>query len=711
VKKFVEMTPLQSRWSRIFAAAEVHEDIDAWRNYVLSVILLATAILGSVAAVPSIAISIYSGLWSIAIADSLALAWVIVIWRARSLSYRLRAWSFCIIIYLLGTLLMAKVGHAAQIYLMAFPVMAALLLGPKPAIIALIVNAVTLLTAGYLLDADIYLTGFDLSPMAKWGVITVNFLAINLLITFATVVLLSGLEKSLNLKRESELRYRMLTEWSLAPMGVQRDGKIVYANQASVRMLGANSAQDLIGKSLIDFVHPDSRPIVMERMKNAMERGMPAPMMEEKIVKLDGTILDAEVQSAPIVYDGSSAVQVAIHDITERKRAQAERDSLERKLQQAQKMEAVGNLTGGIAHDFNNLLAVIIGRLDMVRSELEDRPEVRGWVDACMKAAGRGAALTRSMLAFSRRQSLQTARVDVAVTLREIVGLLKRTLGAGIEIKEVYQPEMWECVADPAQLQTALLNLAFNARDGMPEGGKLTIEARNIHLDDEAARQAEVTKGDFIAVSVTDTGVGMPSEVIEHAFEPFFTTKEVGKGTGLGLSMVYGYVKQSGGHVKIYSEVGTGTTVRLYLPRFMPAQAAREEIGDRAKGTLEGGTEQILVVEDSAEMCALTVEQLERLGYRVFSASQGPDALPLLEEHPGISLVLTDMSLPGGMSGTRLAERAREIRPDLKILYMSGYSKEAMVHQGRLDSSIRLLQKPFAKDDLAVEVRAALAGV
>jgi PAS domain S-box-containing protein len=686
------------------------DDIDAWRARVLSTISLILVILGFLAVVPSVFISIRAELWSVAIVDSLAYVWVIAIWRMPSMSYEARAWNFCALFYLLGTFLLFKVGHASQIYLMAFPVLAALLLGLQPALIALAANAITLLVGGYLLDADIHIAGLEQSPFLNWAVITVNFVIVNSLMTFTTVMLLNGLEKLLKRNRESERRYRMLTEWSPEPMGVHRNGKIVYANQATVRMLGAKSAQELMGKSILEFVHPDYRQIVLERMKAAAEHGASAPMIEERIVRLDGSIIDAEVLGIPIVYDDEPAVQLAMRDITERKRTQSERDELERKLLQAQKMEAIGNLTGGIAHDFNNLLAVILGRLEMTREELQDRPRLQEWIDACIRAADRGATLTRSMLAFSRLQPLQMVRIDVAAALRETVGLLQRTLGDSIEIKEVYPDDLWACEADPAQLQTALLNLALNARDSMPEGGKLTIEAHNIRFDaDYAAHNAEVLPGDYVAVSVSDTGAGMPADVIERAFEPFFTTKDVGKGSGLGLSMVYGYLKQSGGHVKIYSEVGQGTTVNLYFPRLAPAGAANDATQDGAAGRTQGGREQILVVEDTDDMRELTVAQLQRLGYTVFSADQGADAVELLERHRDVTLLLTDVSLPGGINGRQLAERAQRMRPNLKVLYMSGYTEEALIHQGRLDPGIRLLQKPFHNDDLATQVRAALA--
>jgi PAS domain S-box-containing protein len=596
---------------------------------------------------------------------------------------------------------------------MAFPAMTGLLLGPRPALVALVLNGITLLAGGYLIDADIDLAGFEQQSALKWVVITINFLIVDSLITFSTVMLLNGLEISLNRNRVSERRYRTLTEWSPTPMSVHSGGAIIYANRATVRLLGAVSMQDLIGKPILDFIHAESRQVVTQLMKDAAEHGTSSSMIEEKIVRVDGSVVDAEIQATPIVYDDEPAIQIAMSDISRRKRAQLERDDLERKFLQAQKMEAIGNLTGGIAHDFNNILAIILMRLEMMKPEMPDRPRVLGWIDACIKATNRGATLTQSMLAFSRRQPLKVVRVDVAEALRETIRLLHRTLGEAIEIKEVRSPDLWMCETDPAQLQAALLNLAVNARDAMPEGGKITIDARNVHVDAEYAAVdfEEGSPGDYVAVSVSDTGTGMTPDVVAHAFEPFFTTKDVGKGSGLGLSMVYGYVKQSGGHVKIHSEIGVGTTVALYFPRLAASAATDDdtEVGTGAQPS--GGDEEILVVEDADEMRELTVEVLELLGYTVFSASQASQAFPLLERHGGISLLLTDIALPGGMNGLKLAERVRQTRPDITVMYMSGHSEEAMIHQNRLDPGIRLLQKPFSKDELAAQVRAALANV
>ena len=459
---------------------------------------------------------------------------------------------------------------------------------------------------------------------------------------------------------------------------------------------------------LRSFVHPDDHR-EFDRVGARVMAGHDIEPSEIRVVRGDGQVRWV-LRSIRLFRDEAGVVTKSIAtllDITDRKVAQLERQELERQLTQAQKMEAVGNLTGGVAHDFNNLLSVILGRLEMVHEELADRPEVREWVQTCINAAERGAVLTRSMLAFSRQQPLTPVEVDPTEALRDVIALLPRTLGETIEIVVKGVPDLWRCVADPSQLQNALLNLALNSRDAMPEGGKLTITAENAQLDEHYADQnADVIPGDYVALSVSDTGTGMSAHVKVRAFEPFFTTKEVGRGSGLGLSMVYGFVRQSGGHVKIYSEVGQGTTVTLYLPRSLGAAE-----GERAAAALPpplAGSGTVVVVEDDDDMRALATTQLERLGYTVHSASTGPDALETIERNPEAMLLLTDLTLPGGLSGRELAQRAQGRLPHLRILYMSGYSEDAARHHGRIDADVRLLQKPFGIRELREALHAVL---
>jgi CheY-like chemotaxis protein len=326
-------------------------------------------------------------------------------------------------------------------------------------------------------------------------------------------------------------------------------------------------------------------------------------------------------------------------------------------------------------------------------------------------AAQRGAELTRRLLAFSRRQALQPVEVDLNKLVLDVEKLLRRTLGEHIEIETVLHAGLWRTNADAGQLEAALLNLAINARDAMPEGGKLTIDTANARLDDHyAAAHSEVTPGQYVVLTVTDTGTGMPDEIRERAFEPFFTTKEVGQGSGLGLSMVYGFVKQSGGHVKIYSELGQGTAVKIYLPRTVPAPS-RAPSTRPVQEHIPAGSESILVVEDDPLVRAYMTDQLRNLGYAVHEAENGAQGLEVLAQLERVDLLLTDIVMPGGMNGRQLAERAQALRPGLRVLYTSGYSENAIIHHGRLDRGVHLLNKPFRKIELARKVRAVLDAV
>jgi len=422
---------------------------------------------------------------------------------------------------------------------------------------------------------------------------------------------------------------------------------------------------------------------------------------EVMAVDKDGSIFPMELAVSVMDIDGSRRFIGVLRDITQRK-------EIEEQLRQAQKMEAVGHLTGGIAHDFNNLLTTIIGNLDLVKDHIEENPEAQSFMDAAFKASLRGADLTQRLLAFSRKQALCPEPTDVNRLVPGMTELMRRTLGEDIQIETVLAGGLWHAMVDPGQLENALLNLAINARDAMPEGGKLTIETANTRLDqDYAGAHQEVTPGQYVMVAVTDTGTGMPPKVIERAFEPFFTTKEVGKGSGLGLSMIYGFVKQSGGHVAIYSELARGTTVRLYLPKATDA-GLRAHIAQASRRNQPRGHETILVVEDDPDVRAFVVAALRVFGYQVNEAEDGPTALVLLDELSHIDLLLTDVVLPRGMNGRQVAEEVQKRLPQVKVLYTSGYTENVVVHHGRLDEDAKLLAKPYTRETLAIKVRSVL---
>jgi nitrogen-specific signal transduction histidine kinase len=388
--------------------------------------------------------------------------------------------------------------------------------------------------------------------------------------------------------------------------------------------------------------------------------------------------------------------------------AEAERrDMAEQALRQSQKMEAVGQLTGGVAHDFNNLLTIIIGNLGIAKRGVVEARAERALNNALV-GAERAAQLTQRLLAFSRRQPLNPRLIDVNKLVVSISDLLTRTLGENIALETVSGAGLWKVEADASELESTLLNLALNARDAMPEGGKLTIEISNAYLDDEYCRHHEgIQPGQYVLIAVTDSGAGMSRETIDHAFEPFFTTKEAGKGTGLGLSQVYGFMKQSGGHVKIYSEPGEGTTIKLYLPRREGDEA--DISSDSSEGSDRGQGETILIVEDDDGVRQYAAEILRDLNYQIIEAKDSATALRLLDAEKQFDLLLTDVVLPG-KNGRELADEVERKRPEVKIIFMTGYSRNAIVHHGRLDAGTELIPKPLIERSLARKIRQVLDG-
>jgi len=500
--------------------------------------------------------------------------------------------------------------------------------------------------------------------------------------------------------RRSEERFRsMLQDVPALAVITGRDGTVWFVNDALLSATGYDR-DEVLGQVATDlFTAPEDRDAENTALERAFTSNAITPVWENEILTRDGEHRLVRWTSA-FLYDQGEVVGLASigQDTTDQW-------LLEEQLRQSQRLETVGQFTGGVAHDFNNLLTVIMGNSELLVDALEDQPAARKLASMTLQAAELGAELTRTLLAFARRQALAPRSVDVDRLVAELDSLLRRTLGEHVELGLVRASGLWPAHIDPSQFEVAVLNLAINARDAMPGGGRLTIETANSELDAEyAALNPEVVPGEYVLVAVSDTGTGIGPENLARVFEPFFTTKEHGTGTGLGLSMVYGFLKQSGGHVKIYSEQGHGTTVRMYLPRSTVPTDDSEQVRD----VHVNGNETVLLVEDDEQVRKFAEHLLTALGYRIVTAVNGPTALAILRAREDIDLLFTDVVMPGGMSGRQLADAALQERPGLRVLYTSGYTENAMIHHGRLDPGVRLLSKPYKRADLARALREAL---
>jgi PAS domain S-box-containing protein len=498
------------------------------------------------------------------------------------------------------------------------------------------------------------------------------------------------------LSQEIEERRRIFETSQDLILVTDTNGNFVQVSPSSMTILGYAPAE-MIGHSAVEFIHPDDLDSTRQEMR-AARRGQHMRNFETRYLHKDGHVVT-------LTWMGVWSEPVRRHffvgrDLTEKQAAEAQ-------IRQAQKMEAVGQLTGGIAHDFNNILTVITGTIGILAEAVTENPQLTAIAKMIDDAAERGASLTKHLLAFARRQPLQPREVDVNTLVLETAKLLRPTLGEQIEINPLLAKDAWTALVDPSQLTTAVLNLSLNARDAMPSGGKLVIETSNVYLDEGYAdMHHEVTVGHYVMIAVSDTGSGIPVENLERVFDPFFTTKEVGKGTGLGLSMVFGFVKQSNGHIKIYSEDGHGTTVKVYLPR---AAGLSDTVAEQlASVTIEGGDEVILVVEDDRLVRRYVVTQIESLGYATLEAGNAAEALAVIDNVGTIDLLFTDVIMPGSLNGRQLVDEALKRRPSLKTLFTSGYTENAIVHHGRLDTGVLLLAKPYRKADLARMIRTAL---
>jgi two-component system, cell cycle sensor histidine kinase and response regulator CckA len=508
---------------------------------------------------------------------------------------------------------------------------------------------------------------------------------------------------------ESESKFRALTETSSATILVYC-GKILYINQAGESLSGY-SKNELMSFDLLDIVHPHYREKIQEHLSAVFQKENEHDRYEYKIVRKSGEERWIDFSSTSFQYDGQPAVLGVLIDITDRKNGEKEREKLEDQLRQSQKMESIGLLAGGIAHDFNNLLTPIMGYSGLLLMDMSKDDPNYDSIQSISEAAERARQLTQQLLAYSRKQMLELQEIDVGSVITQFKNMLSRTIRENIKIEVLISPDLGVVCADMGQIEQVLMNLAINAQDAMPEGGLLMIEAANVFLDETYARQhPEVKPGPYVMLAVSDSGAGMEKEMQEHIFEPFFTTKEKGKGTGLGLSTVYGIVKQHGGNISLYSELEKGSTFKVYLPRIFEFTESGERTFQDSFSEKDGfhGTETILVVEDNEMVRKLVYDILRSLGYKVMIAESVESCFALADDYQGtIHLLLSDVIMPK-MNGKEIYTRLSERLKDLKVLYMTGYTSNVIVHHGVLDEGVNIIQKPLSVFALSRKVRQVL---
>ncbi len=513
---------------------------------------------------------------------------------------------------------------------------------------------------------------------------------------------------------ESERRFRLLVQsvTDYAIYMLDPDGYVANWNPGAAQIKGYTAAE-IVGEHFSRFYTPEDRDqrLPWKALEQARQEGRYEA--EGWRLRKDGTRFWANVAIDAIRDDDGELIGFAkiTRDLTERRETQLQLEESREQLFQAQKMEAVGQLTGGLAHDFNNLLTGISGSLELLRMRLAQgrMADLDRYIASAQGATSRAASLTHRLLAFARRQTLDPKPTNANKLIAGMEDLIQRTVGPGIRLETVFGIGTWPILCDPNQLESAILNLCINARDAMPDGGRLTIETANSLVDTANARARDMQAGQYVAICVTDTGAGMSPQVLARAFDPFFTTKPTGQGTGLGLSMVYGFAKQSGGQVRLYSEVGHGTTVRLYLPRHTgdmneEVDPQRRELVPHAEAD-----ETVLLVDDEATIRMVVTDVLTELGYSVIEASDSAAGLRVLQSDVRIDLLITDVGLPGGLNGRQMADAAREKRPGLKVLFITGYAENAVIGSGRLHPGMHVLAKPFAMEQLASRIKSIIA--
>jgi len=509
--------------------------------------------------------------------------------------------------------------------------------------------------------------------------------------------------------RDSEDRYRALVEHAPVAIMVNRGDRFVLANEACLRLFGASDPEQLLGKSPYELFHADCHDRVRERLRYLREANEPVPIVEERIVRLDGTAVDVEVSAAPFSDRDGHAIHVVLRDLTERKRAEQEQEALRGQLVQAQKMESIGRLAGGVAHDFNNKLMAILGYAQLCQLELDTEHPVREYVDEIVVSAKLSADLTRQLLAFARKQAIVPEVLDLNDTVSGMLKMLQRLIGEDIRLVWRPSPALWPVLMDPSQVDQLLANLAVNGRDAIGGVGTVSVETRNAVLDDAyCAGHLDAVPGEYVVLSVSDNGSGIDPAILPHIFEPFFTTKKAGQGTGLGLATVYGIARQNNGFITLYSERDQGTTFRIHLSRATEEQGTVRD--DEDEQPLHRGTETVLLVEDEQALLRSSALLLRELGYTVLPAPSPAEALALASiDTQVIDVVLTDVVMPE-MNGSELWEQIEKLRPATRCVFMSGYTADIIAQRGVLDRGIHFLQKPFSLHQLALKMREALDG-
>jgi len=684
---------------------------ETWRIDLLRIVLRISAALGVIVYVPSVYFANESGMTSVVVLDTAAIAAILGLSYAVSLPARLRAICTCLVFYLLGAGLLIAIGAISQIYLFGFSVLATLLLSMRWGLATAALNAATMLAIGYLGRAAPEMVvprwTFD---YAGWTVITANFAMVNVSLVVAMGAVIAALETAL--ARANDARDLLRIAGLTARLGgwridVARQHLVWSDEVCEIHGLPADR-QPTVDEALA-YYSPEWREIISGAVARCSREGTPFDL-EAVIVTAKGTPLWVRAIGNPHCNDRGVVTHVhgSIQDITPQKLAEARHAKLEAQFLQAQKMETIGNFAGGVAHDFNNLMTVVLSYAELLAEELEPGDPMRVDLGEIRSAGLRATGLTRQLLAFSRRQVLQPKVVELGEIVAGMENMLRRLIGEDVELATSCAAQLGKVLVDPGQIEQVIMNLAVNARDAMPQGGMLTIETKAVALDEPfAAEHAGIHPGTHVMLAVSDTGTGIDKATQARMFEPFFTTKERGKGTGLGLATVFGIVQQSGGTIWVYSEPGKGTTFKLYFPVAEHAEPPRASVAPAARATLHG-TETILLVEDEEAVRTLIRTILTKYGYNVLAAQNVGDAFLLCDQHPAkIDLLLTDVVMPR-MSGRQLAERLSPIRPDMKVLYMSGYTDDAVVRHGVLEATLAFIQKPITPEPLARKIRAVL---